>query len=232
MADDEKDTETPKYIYHGSTEWIPQANRLVKTFRSGLCMITQDYICRNDDKLDYESFREGDKINDSSPCMDDAYIFPAPDYQDMGNGFIKCTVTAYGRVNTTGCVDLGRRLGDYISTTAFVEDSAGGVLNSGSSDATSKKLFDVAVYRFAAMQGEIIGTPSTIKLKIYGLNGVELPEGIFITQLGGAGNTRQEAYTLGSEPEKYEMINYGIFSEVIISVAATGHSTKYTQSFS
>jgi hypothetical protein len=231
MADDEKDTETPKYIYYGSEDWIPQANRLVKTFRSGLCMITQDYICRNDDNLDYESFREGDKINDSSPCMDDAYIFPAPDYQDMGNGFIKCTVTAYGRVNTTGCVDLGRRLGDYISTTAFVTNNAG-VLNSGSSDTTSKKLFDFAVYRFAAMQGEIIGTPSIIELKIYGLNGVKLPEGSFTTQLGGSANTRQEHYALGSEIERYDAINYGTYSEVIICVVATGYYTKYTESSS
>ena len=227
MADPKK----VKYIYHGSTEWIPQPNRLVKTYRSGLCMIQQDYICRNDDNLDYDSFREGDKINDSSPCMDDAYIFPAPDYQDMGNGFIKCTVTAYGRVNTTGCVDLGRRLGDYISTTAFVNDTAG-VLNSGSSDTTSKKLFDFAVYRFAAMQGEIIGTPSTIELKIYGLNGVKLPEGLSTTQLGGSANTRTEDYTLGSEIERYDVINYGTYSEVIICVIATGRYSKYTYSLS
>jgi hypothetical protein len=194
-------------------------------------MIQQDYICRNDDNLDYDSFREGDKINDSSPCMDDAYIFPAPEYQDMGNGFIKCTVTAYGRVNTTGCVDLGRRLGDYISTTSFVNDTAG-VLNSGSIDKTSKKLFDFAVYRFTAMQGEIIGTPSIIELKIYGLNGVKLPEGLSTTQLGGSANTRTEDYTLGSEIERYDVINYGTYSEVIICVVATGRYSKYTYSFS
>lgn len=228
MADDAKDKNSVKYIYHGSTEWIPQPNRLVKTFRSGLCMIQQDYICRNDDNLDYDSFREGDKINDSSPCMDDAYIFPAPDYQDMGNGFIKCTVTAYGRVNTTGCVDLGRRLGDYISTTAFVNDKDG-VLNSGSGDTKSKKLFDFAVYRFAAMQGEIIGTPSTIKLKIYGLNGVKLPDGLSSKGFGSAGTT--EDYTLGSEIERYDVINYGTYSEVIICVVATGNYRKYTYSF-
>jgi len=43
-------------------------------------------------------------VADSQPCIDGAFIFPEPDYQDMGNGYIKCTITAYGRVNTTGSV--------------------------------------------------------------------------------------------------------------------------------
>jgi hypothetical protein len=66
-------------------------------------MIQQDYIAPRN-LVDYFAFREGDalSLSDSQPCIDGAYIFPAPDYQDMGNGFIKCTVTAYGRTSTVG----------------------------------------------------------------------------------------------------------------------------------
>jgi hypothetical protein len=192
-------------------------------------MITQDYICRNDDKVNYSKFNEGDKIDDATPCMDNAYIFPSPDYQDMGNGFIKCTVTAYGRVNASGCVDIGRRIGDYVSTTAFVQEIGNtGTFNSGTSDLISQKLFDVATYRFSAKSGEVIGTSgSAVKLLIYGLNGKKLPEGI-TSKDNGAGSTTTEEYKLGSVPERYEIISYGFFSEVIISVAATGSYNKYS----
>ena len=100
------------YIYHGETDWIKQPNRVVQTFRSGLCLIQQDYIRRADDSIDYFSFREGDAISpeDASPCIDGAYIFPAPSYQDMGNGFIKCIVSSYGRVNLEGSSVLGVQL--------------------------------------------------------------------------------------------------------------------------
>lgn len=93
------------YTYHGTAGWIKQPNRIVKTFDSGLCLIQQDYI-RRKDKVEYFTFNQGDALSpaDSQPCIDGAFIFPEPDYQDMGNGYIKCTITAYGRVNTTGSV--------------------------------------------------------------------------------------------------------------------------------
>jgi hypothetical protein len=93
------------YTYHGNQGWVKQPNRIVKTFDSGLCLIQQDYI-RRKDKVEYFTFKEGDALSvaDSQPCIDGAFIFPEPDYADMGNGYIKCTVTAYGRVNNTGSV--------------------------------------------------------------------------------------------------------------------------------
>jgi hypothetical protein len=93
------------YTYHGTQGWVKQPNRIVKTFDSGLCLIQQDYI-RRKDKVEYFTFKEGDALSvaDSQPCIDGAFIFPEPDYSDMGNGYIKCTVTAYGRVNNTGSV--------------------------------------------------------------------------------------------------------------------------------
>jgi hypothetical protein len=69
-------------------------------------LIQQDYVCRKN-SVNYFDFKEGDRLldEDANPCMDGAYIFPAPSYQDTEDGFIKCTVTAYGRVNTTGVIN-------------------------------------------------------------------------------------------------------------------------------
>ena len=109
------------YTYHGNTGWIKQPNRIVKTFASGLCLIQQDYI-RRKDKVEYFTFKEGDALSfaDSQPCIDGAFIFPKPDYQDMGNGYIKCTITAYGRVNTTGSVTT-RKEPVYLFANVFEE---------------------------------------------------------------------------------------------------------------
>jgi hypothetical protein len=183
-------------------------------------MIQQNYIRRADDQIDYFTFREGDAIptEDSAPCIDGAYIFPAPSYQDMGNGFIGCTVTAYGRVNTTGVVDLNKRLGDYISTFSYSLLSG----EFGSSASSSQKFFDVAVYRFAARRGEFITAPDSPTLYIYDLDGSPLPVGVTRTDFS-FGSFVIETYTLGRQIEQYESTNYGEFLEVIISVTATGN---------
>lgn len=87
------------YRSNSASPWIKQGNRLVKTWPSGLCLIQQDYIAPTA-LVDYDAFQEGDSIADSDPCIDGAYIFPAPDYQQQENGFTRCTVSAYGRWRT------------------------------------------------------------------------------------------------------------------------------------
>jgi len=209
MADDEKDKTSVKYIYHGSSDWIPQPNRIVKTLRSGLCMITQDYICRNDDKLDYNSFREGDIIYNSDPCIDDAYIFPAPDYQDMGNGFVKCTVTAYSRVNTSGVVEISKRIGDYYVAYYYNKN---GVTEVG--NFTYKKLFGVVTYRFVIKKGDKFGIPNSVAAKIYNLDGSEVTE---------------YNPTLGRNIELYEVTSFGEFDSVVVAVIATGFGNRFDE---
>jgi hypothetical protein len=92
------------YIYHGKKGWILQPNRKITNWASGLCMIEEEYICANKN-VDYNYFQVGNLIEDSTPCIDGAYIFTAPKYTDMGNGFIKASITAYGRSNANGSVD-------------------------------------------------------------------------------------------------------------------------------
>ena len=65
-------------------------------------MIQEQYICAAD-SVDYSAFRQGDPIEDSEPCLDGAFIYPDPVYENLGNGFVQATVTAYGRVNNSGC---------------------------------------------------------------------------------------------------------------------------------
>ena len=115
------------YTYHGTAGWIKQPNRIVKTFDSGLCLIQQDYI-RRKDKVEYFTFKQGDALSvaDSKPCIDGAFIFPEPDYQDMGNGYIKCTITAYGRVNKTGSVTVRKK---PVALTAVVGEIKQGILS-------------------------------------------------------------------------------------------------------
>lgn len=211
------------YIYKGAEGWVKQPNRMVKTFRSGLCMIQQDYVQRKD-KVDFFSFREGDRLSDedSEPCIDGAFIFPAPEYKDMGNGFISCTVTAYGRVNTDGVADLNKRLGTYVSTFSY-STFAGGF---GIQYIESQKFFDVAVYRFTARKGEFITAPDTPELNIYELDGTKLPVGLTRTENGSS--VTFETYNLGRQTENYESTSYGEFLEVIISVSATGNFEQDT----
>jgi len=200
------------YIYHGKTDWIKQPNRVVETFRSGLCMIQQQYIRRADDRIDYFAFREGDAIptDDSAPCIDGAYIFPAPSYQDLGNGFISCTVTAYGRVNTTGVVDLNKRLGPYLVRIFNV--NTGALFESYN----NTRFFDVATYRFAARKSEFVTAPDTPQLYIYDEDGTRLAIGVNYLTFG---YFERQLYR---RTESYESTSYGEFLEVIISVTAAG----------
>jgi hypothetical protein len=213
------------YTYKGAEGWVKQPNRMVKTFRSGLCMIQQDYIQRKD-KVDLFSFREGDRLSDedAEPCIDGAFIFPAPEYKDMGNGFISCTVTAYGRVNTSGATDTNRRIGDYDSTFRRVFSTG----ETDSTTITSQKLFEVVAYRFAIRKTEFVTAPDTPELYIYNLDGTKLPVGT--TTITDSENTptstTTETYFLGRQIENYDGTNYGEFSEVIISVSANGAFTQ------
>jgi len=201
MADDAKDTSTPKYIYYGSTDWIPQANRTVKTYRSGLCMITQDFICRNDGKADYFAFKEGDLFQDSDPCIDNAYIFPDPTYQDMGNGFIKCSVTAYGRVNSSGNIEMGRVETKRTTEAITPEIESGGGVNLIVSVKTNSYYLDRATQRIVAKKGEVVGLPG-VDLYVY--------DSYFQKLLGPSPGT----------VELYEGTSFGEFIEYVIVMQA------------
>jgi hypothetical protein len=146
------------YTYHGTSGWIKQPNRIVKTFDSGLCLIQQDYI-RRKDKAEYFTFKQGDALSpaDSQPCIDGAFIFPEPDYQDMGNGYIKCTITAYGRVNTTGSVTTRK---EPVALTAAVSELKRGITSSlGTCQTTGQYSFENQVALYSGLDPGLVDIP-------------------------------------------------------------------------
>jgi hypothetical protein len=194
-----------------SEKWIKQPNRIVKSFASGLCMIQQDYIAAKAD-ADYFAFKEGDALlpADSAPCIDSAFIFPTPDYQDMGNGFIKCTVVAYGRTNTTGSVNISKNLGSivYYRWDPSANDYTTITISNIFSESLTKKIVLAA--------GEEITTDNIDQLQILG----------FSNQIVQVSTDQNEDFvftytvtnTLQNQITRYEETDFGRFKEVTIIV--------------
>jgi len=218
--------------------WIKQPNRLVKTFPSGLCMIQQDYIADRN-FISYEDFREGDILSqeDSNPCIDNAYIFPAPNYQDMGNGFVKCTVVAYGRVNTTGNVSVSKILSNfsyfYFSYFASFDQYLFDI-------ATRQGFLDVEIKKIVIDPSETIDfTPSNI-LNIYLQDGSRLPSPFLNTYIlpsqAGISTEDRDEYLINtnitSRLNSYDEQSYGFFKEVTIAIIASTDASGVTISYS
>jgi len=199
------------YIYHGKTGWIKQADQTVSVFPSGLCLIQQSYLI-NKDNFEIGAFSIGDRLpgEDTSMCVDRAFIFPSPQYSDAGNGFMRCLISAYCRVNTTGTSFSSKRLSGYVSTITTI---AGAV--STTSTSTTQKLFDAMTYQFVVKKNEVVGTPY-VKLYIYDPSGLKLPEGVY-------GNG---FYELGTSLDRYETSDYGVFQEVVITNVASGQFSE------
>jgi hypothetical protein len=202
-----------------ATKWVKQPNRIVKTFPSGLCMIQQDYIAARVD-VDYFAFNEGDALllEDSAPCIDSAYIFPTPEYQDMGNGFIKCTVVAYGRTNTTGSVNISKNLGSvvYYRFDPNRGDYATITISNIFSESLTKKVVLAA--------GEEITTDNIELLQISGFSSE-------LVQIAVSSNddfifTYTTTNTLQNQITRYEETDFGRFKEVTVII-----EPKYSPSF-
>ena len=212
--------------------WIKQPNRLVKTFPSGLCMIQQDYIADRN-FISYEDFREGDILSqeDSSPCIDNAYIFPAPSYQDLGNGFVKCTVTAYGRTTqqaTTvyskraAVVDFYRPEASYIQSSVTPQRILVGVYALPKS---TNVIRDVAIFSSVIRKDDILRLSFPV-LKIYEPKGeaIFMPASSSATFEAGASGDDPifETYTATTslEPflESFSQIEYGEFIELVYAI--------------
>jgi hypothetical protein len=182
-------------------------------------MIQQDYIAPKSD-VDYSSFKEGDPLpaNDSKPCIDGPFIFPTPDYQDMGDGFIKCTVTAYGRVNTTGSINKSKNFGSFVFYAFDPERSDYATItisNVFSESLTKKVVLDA---------GEEITTDGIDLLKISGSPDTRI-------QIRASENddfifTYTTTNTLQNQITRYEETDFGRFKEVTVII-----EPKYVPSF-
>ena len=76
-------------------------SRKVQVFSTNLVMVSLEYLVpRNDEYLYSQQFKVGTPLLTDSPAVDGLFIFPAASRQDMGNGFVKFMVSAYGRSST------------------------------------------------------------------------------------------------------------------------------------
>jgi hypothetical protein len=108
------------YQYHGTRDLIALPGREVQTFPSGLARIDRQYICRRGrEELFRQTLQEGLTLpqDNALPCVDGAYIFPAPVETIRDDGFVEFSVSAYGRTRTTPIFSSElreRRSGDII----------------------------------------------------------------------------------------------------------------------
>lgn len=221
------------YRTNAASPWIKQGDRLTKTFSSGLCLIQQTYIAPKA-LATYNAFVEGAAITDSQPCIDGAYIFPAPDYQDTGDGFIRCTVTAYGRWKTDPNVTRQKRkitlgvfgwIENMPRTVVVVGGETGPVtvyfapeLEGGIYDPLNKRevLADDLVLSFVMPQNaDLPLTPPSSLSRLYKINGELIPLMIDVNYLtalfGGAFKTQYDNFggTSTITPAEFESYSNG-----------------------
>jgi hypothetical protein len=219
----------PQIIYRKSaaSPWVKQGDRLTKTFSSGLCLIQQTYIAPKA-LATYNAFEEGDAITESQPCIDGAYIFPAPDYQDTGDGFMKCTVTAYGRWKTEPNVTRQKRaitlkitgtIANIVSPFPFnVPDN----VTYNMSDTLNVLVDDITVFFVVPKGGDLLLSPPSSLTTMHRVTGELIPTQISIGYLQewlGRGVTAKF-----KEPDTYgsggQLAIIGQTSTLIFNIAA------------
>jgi hypothetical protein len=217
----------PQLIYRKSaaSPWVKQGDRLVKTFPSGLCLIQQTYIAPKS-LATYNAFQEGDAITDSQPCIDGAYIFPAPDYQDTGDGFMRCTVTAYGRVNSTGNKTFSKELGVQGFYAYFTPvDGSASEQQAFSVDVTADKL----IWKFVTLKTASPNVSISDSLKVYRLSGedletVQISEFFSTAYLAGLNKPTEVTFSTPKQIVLAEAVNYGKFDEWTVAWKANTSS--------
>jgi hypothetical protein len=236
------------YRQSAASPWIKQGDRLTKTFSSGLCLIQQTYIAPKA-LATYNAFEEGDAITESQPCIDGAFIFPAPDYQDTGDGFMRCTVTAYGRWKTEPHVKRQKRklelgvLGQIQNMLGLDELPVIGYLEGNKKEV----LADDLVLSFVLPPNVDLPLTPLTSSRLYKLNGELIPQMIDVAYLteffGGYFNWVNQNF--GSQvtitPEEFDSVGTSdgfAPQESGISLVLTrcesveyGHFSEYTASF-
>jgi hypothetical protein len=211
------------YRKSAASPWIKQGDRLTKTFASGLCLIQQTYIVPKD-LATYDAFKKGDAITDAQPCIDGAFIFPAPDYQDTGDGFVRCTVTAYGRVNSTGNKTFSKELAVQKFEARFIPAN-GDAENIDTIIYGIQVTADKLIWKFVTPKSASPNVSISENLKIYRLNGealesVEVTEFFSLSSLAQSSNPTEISFNTPEQIALAEAVNYGLFDEWTVSYKA------------
>jgi hypothetical protein len=136
----------PNIIYQkNADELIPQGNRTVSTFPSGLVRVDQSFFGITSQQEYHRGLLKVGEVfpGDSNPSIDGLRIFPEVQEKRLPNGFTEYLVSAYGRTTKIPKEEL------------FTE-----FFNSPATKRTTEKL--VLTRRYVISEGESYNIPTTI----------------------------------------------------------------------
>jgi hypothetical protein len=114
-------------IYEQTTgSLIPQPDRAVATFESGLIRVDQSFVCTTASAdTNRESLAVGNAFpGGTSPSTDGLFIFPSPQETRGGDGFTRFMVSAYGR-STDQLISQRRSTTSTTIRSSYVESDVG-----------------------------------------------------------------------------------------------------------
>ena len=155
------------YNYHGTSNLIALPGRSVQTFPSGLVRVDRTYACRAADAGRYrQQFAVGNILpfDDGAPSIDPLSIFPEPKEEQGDDGFYRFSVSAYGRVNTTGTVQSFFEEGTFTIITSLQ-----GNLSITTNTLQLACVNEIAIASYVALNTNqpIDNLPSDIPLRVY-----------------------------------------------------------------
>ena len=192
---------------------IPQGNRTVSTFPSGLVRVDQSFIGRTSlESTHRQQFQIGNPFpNGSEPSVDGLSIFPAIQEKRLPDGFTEYIVSAYGRTNTTGTSYLVPGL---IFGSAFTYKS---------------NLTGLTGSAFGRFRGYDLITNRVIKEDVYDeeiRKEIPLPDLLTHTPIEGSFVVFDLYSDLSLEVKDIKRTNYGQFTEITI---LSGYNEKNLQ---
>lgn len=105
---------------------IPQPDRTVATFDSGLIRVDQQFICATENAETHRAtLAVGNAFpGDTSPAIDGLFIFPTPQESRAGDGLTTFMVSGYGR-SVDQLVSQRRGTTSTIILSSYIEDTEG-----------------------------------------------------------------------------------------------------------
>ena len=113
-------------IYEKNTgELIPQGDRSVSTFPSGLIRVDQTFICSTPNVSTHRSDLKvgNDFPGGSDPAIDGLYIYPEVQEKRRGDGFSELIASGYGRT-ITSLQDIRKQVNTFIQSRTIYEPAS------------------------------------------------------------------------------------------------------------
>ena len=182
----------------GSGPW-PSAEKSVQPFRSGLVKVEQKYTALTSAIASgAASFALDSALSVTSPAVDGLYVFPEPQWREMGGGFSEIQVTAYGRARLTNTIEeqIGPMTVDLVST-----DNSGETLVITTTEIAVLGTSYICRYVTRAGEDSPVDPADLIsRFRIYNLDGTSR-------------EVNQYAYSLTARIAATTAINFGIWTE-------------------